>query len=750
MRASPMPPSVPGFAIERPLGRDDGGLVHLARQRVLGRLVALKFAPGELAADAEFRRRFLADAAARRRMRHPGIARIHAVAAQESALYSAVEYLAGGNLRQRLQRGLRLADLAGLMQDIGAALDHAHDKGLLHLDLRPENILFRADGRAVLSDFSLACAIEEERLPARYAAAIGKPPYASPEQVDGRMLDGRADLYGLAVVCYEILTGNAPSQGDGTVSARVQPLPFSSSRLPGQLAALQPIMDHALARNPEQRFPSGATFAAALEKASNAGTLADLRFRCGVVTAQEIHVAGGGQLPAAGDAERSDPPYRRRQVARRSAAVLLLAAVLALAGHFVYTQPALVAALLAEIGLGEDPLTQTAWADAQSLHQDPNQSLSAIVAGYRHVLTLDSAHEPAAQALASLAAQWRESVAESLSKNDLAQAETKLTELGNAFPEDPSLQDLERKVANHKAADRLLATTRALLRTRLPSDMPSAAAAIQTYREVMRLAPGHPVARQELAALAEHYAGLAKQAVERGDVPEAIGYLERATAADELLPTLASVRAEIQRAAATQAALEELLQQAGAYRAQGFLVGPQGRNAAEFYHRVLSAAPDNVIAQQGLDELTSQLLSNASHMLEEGALAEAQLLIDQASAAGFAPDALSGIRAQLEQKANRMASAQRNLRDAQALLAQGFVTEPPERNAVALLREVERLDPGNAQAATLLAQASARLAAAATEAYDAGLEEEARHYLELALTVTPDVPIWRELRASWE
>ena len=749
MRANPMPPSLPGFAIGRPLGRDDGALVYLARHGVLGRQVALKFAPEELAADAAFRQRFLAGAPARRRLRHPGIARIYAVAARASALYSAVEYLAGGNLRQRLQRGLRLATLAGLMQDIGAALDHAHGKGFLHLDLRPENILFRADGRAVLSDFSLVCAIEEDRLPARYAAAIGKPPYASPEQADGRVLDGRADLYGLAAVCYEILTGKAPSQADGAVSASAPP-PQLISRLPGQLSALQPIMDRALARNPEQRFPSGAAFADALEKASSAEALAELRFRCGVVTAQEIRAAGGGLLTAAGDAERSDRPSRRRRAPRRAAAVLLLAVVLALAGYFVYSRPVLVATLLAEVGLGEDPLTQTAWADAQSLHQDPNQSLSAIVAGYRRVLTLDAEHESAAQALASLAAQWQESVVESLSQNDLAQAETKLIELGDAFPEDPSLQDLERKVANHKAADRLLATARALLRIRLPSDMPSATAAIQTYREVMRLAPGHPVARQELAALAEHYAELAGQAVERGDVPGAIGFLERATAADEQLPALASVRAEIQQAAATQAALEDLLQQAGAYRAQGFLVAPQGRNAAEFYHRVLSAAPNNVIAQQGLDEVTSQLLSHASQMLEEEALAEVQLLLDQASAAGVAPNALSEIRTQLEQKTARVASVGRNLKDAQALLAEGFVTEPPDYNAVALLREVERLDPGNAQAAALLGQASARLAAAATEAYDAGLEEEAKHYLELALTVTPDVPVWRELRASWE
>ena len=103
----------------------------------------------------------------------------------------------------------------------------------------------------------------------------------------------------------------------------------------------------------------------------------------------------------------------------------------------------------------------------------------------------------------------------------------------------------------------------------------------------------------------------------------------------------------------------------------------------------------------------------------------------------------------LDTEVARLASVQSGLERAQILMAQGFITEPEEANAVAVLREVERLDPGSDQTALLLQQAAERLAAVAQEAYSVGMTEDAQQYLELALTVTPDISAWRELRASW-
>ena len=393
---------------------------------------------------------------------------------------------------------------------------------------------------------------------------------------------------------------------------------------------------------------------------------------------------------------------------------------------------------------------QSAWVAAQALREDPVQSLAVLVAGYRRVLELDATHSQATQAIASLADQWRQDIVQALAQNDLGSAEAKLNEMTVVFPDDYSLMDLGRQISNRRAADTLLASTRSLLRSQGMSRIPAATVAIQAYQEIVRLAPGHTAALAELAALAEHYAELAREAAGQGDVDGAIVYLERAATADSGLPILEAVREEIQQASRARSAIQELLQQAGAQRARGLLVHPPGGNAAELYHRVLATAPDNGIALQGLNEVTSQLLNKATQMFEGGDLGAVERLLDQASAAGIEAAALLEIQTRLDQEIEALATISQKLAEAGRLLAQGFITEPQEHNAVAVLRDVQRLDPGNARADELLGQAAARLAEVAQEAFAAGLPEPARHYLDLALTVTPDQGEWRSLRESWQ
>ena len=137
-------------------------------------------------------------------------------------------------------------------------------------------------------------------------------------------------------------------------------------------------------------------------------------------------------------------------------------------------------------------------------------------------------------------------------------------------------------------------------------------------------------------------------------------------------------------------------------------------------------------------------------MFEGGDLSAVERLLGQASAAGIEAAALLEIQTRLDQEIEALATISQKLAEAGRLLAQGFITEPQEHNAVAVLRDVQRLDPGNARADELLDQAAARLAEVAQEAFTAGLPEPARHYLDLALTVTPDQGEWRSLRESWQ
>jgi len=252
-----------------------------------------------------------------------------------------------------------------------------------------------------------------------------------------------------------------------------------------------------------------------------------------------------------------------------------------------------------------------------------------------------------------------------------------------------------------------------------------------------------------LNKLAEHYALLAKGSAEGGDITAAMNFLERATTANSSSADVAKARDQVQRAATAHQEIQALLQQASAFRAAGALINPPGNNAAEIYHRVLATDPNNAIATQGLSEVVAELLTRATEFLNTGRIDEVRALNARASEIGLSDTAIRELKTKLSAEEQRIASVARLLNEAQQLMADGLITEPPEQNAVARLLEVRRLDPGNVAARDMLNAAAGRLAAVAREAYDAGMKTDAQHYLELALTVTPDVPEWRALRDSW-
>jgi tetratricopeptide (TPR) repeat protein len=522
--------------------------------------------------------------------------------------------------------------------------------------------------------------------------------------------------------------------------------------VPVHLATFQGVIDRAMAKKPEQRFQSGAEFAASLDLLREKRALPNNTVRSEAISTDELRAAAGDTFfmtPRDSARLERHSKRQRRRITRRNVLMVLAVALVGSGTYVLMEKPELTTRMLAWAGFQEDPILQNAWLSAQSLHRDPNQSLSAIVAGYRRVLALAPGHAGAEQAVAGLAAQWKAAIDAALLQDDLTQAETKLMESQGAFPEDPALADLAVRLNNRKHARDLLLSTQGLLRSHGLSDIPSATAAIQAYQEVLRLAPGNQAATAELNTLAEHYANLADTAIEEGDVQAAIGYVDRASAAKPSLARLADVRDKINRATTGQATINDLLAQARNYRAQNALINPPGANAAELYHRVLATAPGNTIAVQGLSEVTSQLIANAGRLVSDGNLAGAQALVERAGAVGIDPDAFADIRTRLAAESAKLTSVELLLNEARALLAQGFVTEPPERNAVIVLREVIRMDPGNAGAHELLARAAGRLADTAKAAFASGLTDEARQYLELALTVTPDVAEWQQLLESW-
>lgn len=745
---------IPGFQVQKEIGRGGMARVYLAVQKKFGRLVALKVVSASITRDTQFKERFIRESRINARLTHPNIVQVYDVGSHEHWLYLVLEYVRGGDLNQRIDRGMHMVDLVRVIQDMCRALDYAHGKGFVHRDIKPENILFREDGSAVLTDFGIARLTDNNPTVTSGGTIVGTPQYMSPEQASGRELDGRSDLYSLGVVFYRMLTGDVPYKADSAVSIGIKHLQEPIPRLPNYLKAFQAVMDKCLAKRPEQRFQTGAEFSEALGEVRSQTQLPNATIRAKAVSTQEIRAIGATLLTTPRDTARLE---RREKKQTRKVRVLWVASVsmiaaclITAAGYILVEQPPWATRVLSAVGMVEDPMVQDAWTNAQSLREDPNQGLVAIAAGYRRVLDIDPDHVQAREALDGLAAQWRSDFQQALDQGDLSQAETKLAESTIAFPGDPDLLALQTALDNRRHAETLLVSTQALLRSHGMSDIPSATAAIQTYKEVLRLAPQHKVALAELERLSQHYARLAAEAADAGDLDSAINYLDRASAANAQKASLDDVRDRIRQATTLQQAIVNMQTEAGALRASGALINPPGENAAELYHRILAADPDNAIAIQGLKEVESQVLGNATQMLALGALDEVQSLVARAAAVDLNPDTVSEMKSQLDAEVTRMNTVAARLDEAEKLLALGYITEPASANAVALLRDVERLDPGNELARALLTQCAERLASVAAEAHKVGFTEDAKQYLDLALTVTPDVPAWRALRASWE
>jgi eukaryotic-like serine/threonine-protein kinase len=250
------------------------GIVYKARDRRLKRSIAVKLLPPELAFRSEIRTRFLREAETAAQLSHPNIVPIYSVDERDGLVYFVMAYVEGENLGARLHREGRLSfdETRRVLLEVARALSYAHERGVVHRDIKPDNILIDRDGRVMVTDFGIARAVSEgadSRLTAT-GMAIGTPAYMSPEQSMGeREIDGRSDLYSLGVVGYQMLTGELPFQAGSTPALLVKHL----SERPAPVSELCPDAPHDLDRavmlmlekEPDDRFSSAGALAAALE-----------------------------------------------------------------------------------------------------------------------------------------------------------------------------------------------------------------------------------------------------------------------------------------------------------------------------------------------------------------------------------------------------------------------------------------------------------------------------------------------------
>lgn len=255
---------IDGYKILGRLGQGGMATVYLAVQENFDREVALKVMSHKLLADPSFGDRFLREAKIVAQLSHQHIVPVYDVGAQDDNHYIAMEKLPNGDLEDKLKEGLPLTDCFVVIKQMALALDYAVGKGYIHRDIKPENILFREDGSAVLSDFGIARSTTADSQMTQAGTVVGTPHYMAPEQAQGLKLDGRADLYALGVIFYEMLSGHVPFDAESAVSIGIKHITEPVPTLDSDLAEFQEFVDTVLAKDPDDRYQTGAELIAAL------------------------------------------------------------------------------------------------------------------------------------------------------------------------------------------------------------------------------------------------------------------------------------------------------------------------------------------------------------------------------------------------------------------------------------------------------------------------------------------------------
>jgi serine/threonine protein kinase len=281
--ASALPSSLGRYEVLEELGKGAMGVVYLARDPLIGRMVALKtFRASQAMHGAElveYRTRFMREAQSAGILSHPHIVTIHDVVDGTDGggvTFIAMEYVRGINLKELLLRGdaLSLDRVCDIVSQLAEALDYAHSKGVIHRDIKPANIIIDATGRVKITDFGIA-RLETSDL-THEGQLLGTPNYMAPERILGHKVDHRTDIFSMGVVLYEMLTRQKPFQGENLtmVSHRIVYEPFTPPRqyAPGLPPAVAAVLDQALEKQPERRFNSAGELAAKLREAVTTAT----------------------------------------------------------------------------------------------------------------------------------------------------------------------------------------------------------------------------------------------------------------------------------------------------------------------------------------------------------------------------------------------------------------------------------------------------------------------------------------------
>lgn len=328
------------------------------------REVALKVLPREMLHEKQFRVRFEREAKTIAALEHPAIVPVYDVGEEDGQPYFVMRFMTGGSLQDVVARGpVALAECARIFARLAPALDDAHAKGIIHRDLKPGNILFDRAGEPYISDFGIAKIAQTQGTTVTGGAIIGTPAYMSPEQAQGEQIDGRSDIYALGVILYEMLTGAQPYQATTPMAVVVKhitdPIPHILDANADLPAALEPVVEKAMAKNPDQRFSSAGEFSMALAAVTR-GESAEQAIRTASMQATRVAAAAKTRLSATRPANQAEKTAARGGGKTWLVIAPLLVILLLALGAGGYALYSTLSRRAARAALTEKPATQPA------------------------------------------------------------------------------------------------------------------------------------------------------------------------------------------------------------------------------------------------------------------------------------------------------------------------------------------------------------------------------------------------------
>lgn len=734
---------ISGYKILETLSSRASTSVFLALDEQSDQRVALKVISVEDEGTRTQSENLLACARTLRANPHPNLCRVLDEGQEGNNTYVAYEWLGSFNLTQALIEGISLAQIKGIFVRLVQAVQHLESNGLVHGDIKPENILLRDNLEPILIDVS-GGSFESGNL----RPTVITPGYSSPESVRGTSVDTRSDIYSLGIVIYRTLCGDVPwidETGVGRTSTQEDTVP----RLSVDYLALQPVIDACLTFEPSERKLDLEVLNKAFDDISATTIQSSSIVRSDLVGSEELAVVdlGGDRRTSSGFATFST---RRRTV---YFAATFLGPIVLIAGIWIgYVERNAIQEFFSSLGIVEHPEFEERWRTAEALHSDANQTLSAITTAYNRVLEVAPNHQATRRAIEDVRNAWKTQISQFIESNDLTLAESRLDELALVYPNDEGIDDLSQQLYRMRRADRLMDDTRRLQELRGIEDQETLTVIIHAYKQIVRQHPDHPEseeAQSQLNMLSKSIADMSLEATKRGNLPLARDLLGLAVEASPASADLRSAQEELQQAQSLQEEIEGTLQVAASHRQDGNLVSPVDENAYASFQRVLELDPENQVAINGLAEVQANVMLNLIELMDQRSLVEAANLIDAARTQGVARESLEELEALHAEELGRIAQAQDLYDEAVDLYEKGYITRPDQANALSKLSQAQVLDPRNLMVQSLIDQCAVRAAEVAKDAYEAGMTENARLYLNYALSIENPKPEWQTWHKDW-